>query len=81
MIAKCDVQHCCEDAPDGVCEGVGCARRYSLAARNDSGGVFVNSKLRASSTIPRKITKFFDTGSLSTMATSPMKTRLSPKVF
>ena len=31
-------------------EGVGCARQQSEAARNDSRGVFVMSKLRASST-------------------------------
>ena len=38
------------DAPDGVCEGVGCARQQSVAARNDSRGVFVNLKVRLSST-------------------------------
>ena len=36
------------DAPDGVREGVGCARRRSYAARNDSRGAFVCSNLRAS---------------------------------
>ena len=73
------------DAPDGVYEGVGCARQQSEAARNDSRGVFMNSKLRPSSTKTPKIAKLFRVtrGGLvpitSAMATSPTKKGFSPK--
>ena len=70
------------DAPDGVYEGVGCARQQSEAARNDSRGVFANSKLRPSSTQNSQNRKTipFHAREPSAMATSPMKKRLSPKV-
>ena len=38
-----------KDVPDAVREGVVCARQHSEAARNDSRGALVNSKLRPSS--------------------------------
>ena len=68
-----------------VYEGVRCGRQQSEAARNNSRGVFVKSKLRPSS--PKKLPKsqndtwyFVSHAGASTMATSPIKERLSPKV-
>ena len=69
------------DAPDAVCEGVGCARQQSWAARNNSQGVLVNSKLRASITKnPKSQEYLFSRTRAYTIATSSMKTRLSPNV-
>ena len=70
------------DAPDGVYEGVGCARQQSEAARNDSRGVIVNSKLRPSSTKNSQNGKSisFHAREPSAMDTSPTKKRLSLKV-
>ena len=67
------------DAPDGVYEGVGCARQQSEAARNDSRGVFANSKLRPSSTQNSQNRKTipFHAREPSAMATSPIKKRFS----
>ena len=69
------------DAPDEVYEGVGCTRQQSKAARNDSRGVFVNSKLRPSRTknSENRKTISFHAREPSAMATSPVKRRLSPK--
>ena len=69
------------DAPDGVCEGVGCARQQSEAARNDSRGVFVNSNLRPSSTKNSQDRKTTSSHARepSAMATSPTKKRFSPR--
>ena len=54
----------------------------SCVAKNDSRGVFVNSTLRASSTKTPNIAKknSFHAGDPNMMATSPMKTRISPNV-
>ena len=70
------------DAPDGVYEGVGCARQQSEAAKNGSRGVLVISKLRPSSTKNSQNRKAisFHAREPSAMATSPMKKRLPPKV-
>ena len=49
------------DAPDGVYEGVRCARQQSEVARNDSRDIFVDSKLRLRSTknsLHRKTSSF-----------------------
>ena len=63
------------DAPDEVYEGVGCTRQQSKAARNDSRGVFVNSKLRPSRTknSENRKTISFHAREPSAMATSHMK--------
>ena len=70
------------EAPDGVYEGVGCARQQSEVARNDSRGVFVYSKFRPRSTksSQNRRTISFHAREPSALATSPMKKRLSPKV-
>ena len=52
-------------APTGVSEGVGCARQQPYAARNDSRGVFVNSKSRAGSTKKNEINISFHAGEAS----------------
>ena len=66
------------NAPDGVCEGVGCAIHQSQTAQNDSRGVFMNSKLRSSSVTPPENSRSipFHAREPSRMVVSPMKKRL-----